>query len=135
MLKLPARILLAVGSLALPAPPAQAAPDNTLGMALLSATVDNSTPPNIARGSGAVSASRPGVAQNTTGYADVVFDRDVSNCTCTASVGAFAAIDFGAGNFVATATCPYTANTVRVITSNDGVAANFAFHLIVFCPK
>ncbi len=112
--------------------PLRAAPDNTLGMALMSATVSGSFPPTIVRGSGALSVNRPG-----SGYVDVVFDRDLSNCTCTASTGGYLTGPGIAGAAFASANCPNAAaNSVRVVNRNaDGTLVDVSFHLIVFCPK
>ena len=116
------------------APVAPAAADKTLGMALMSATVESgidSVPPEIIRGSGVVSASRA-----NTGIIDVVFDRDLSNCTCTANVGYYAN-GFHVISGVAATNCPYASKTARVATtaSNTVTLMNYPFHLIVFCPK
>jgi hypothetical protein len=112
------------------APVAPAAADKTLGMALMSATVDANTPPNLVRGSGAVSVSSSGI-----GFADVVFDRDLSNCSCTASAGTHLL-----GNYTslvtASANCPYASKSALVITTDHNNMFTIApFHLIVFCPK
>ena len=124
------RILFA-GSIALFPLAAQAAPDNTLGMALMSASVDAAPSPNIIRGSGAVSASRP-----QTGFVDVVFDRDLSSCACTASTGYYEVGSYTGGS-MASANCPYAApNSARVIVrSENATFIDSPFHLIVFCPK
>lgn len=116
--------------LAVPAGSLRATPDDTLGVALMSASVDGENPPNLIRGSGAVSVTR--IAE---GIFNIVFSRSVANCSCTASAG-----DFVVGNqrsaFTATANCPYNASSVRVVTSyHDGSTSSSPFHVIVFCPK
>lgn len=112
--------------------PLRAAPDNTQGMALMSATVNNTTtPPTLVRGSGAVSVSRP-----TTGIAHVVFDRDLSNCSCTTSVGSHQIGAYTPGTYFSTTNCPFAANSARIATKNESYTlVNVSFHLIVFCPK
>jgi hypothetical protein len=113
---------------------ATAAPDNTLGMALMSATVDAATPPNLVRGSGVVSLNRIG----SNAVVDVEFNRDLSNCTCTASVGWYATDASLTGGPIAGANCPFgSPNKVRVTTVAAGGSSGaiVPFHLIVFCPK
>lgn len=110
---------------------ARAAPDNTLGMAILSATVaSNGT---LTHGSGAT-----GSVQNGTGIYMVTFNRDLTGCSGTASAGrsTIGAVHF---SIIATADCPATAaNDLRVYTRTGltiGDVINAAFHAIVFCPK
>lgn len=108
---------------------ARAAPDRTLGMALMSATVfGNGT---LASGSGVASIDHP-----STGTYDVAFVRDLEACTCTASFGSHnGTISTIQQNFIS-ANCPFGAgNNVRVLMSANGTPQNFPFQLIVFCPK
>jgi hypothetical protein len=112
------------------APVAPAVADKTLGMALMSATVDAATPPNLIRGSGVVSVNR-----QFAGFHEVVFNRDLSNCSCTASTGRYSV-----GNYTSTVTaaanCPYASNSVVVATTNHQASfTDSPFHLIVFCPN
>jgi hypothetical protein len=107
--------------------PAEAA-DGTLGMALLSAVV--SATGTLARGAGTTSAGKtPG-----TGNFEVIFDRDVTNCTFVTSVGGTTT---DVPNGAATATRRSAkANGVFIQTRdlNDNVADK-PFHLVVFCNK
>ena len=108
-----------------------AAADDTLGMALLSATVSGDG--TVVLGSGVA----PGSNVNTsTGTYDLPFDRSVATCTCTASFGEHSSgIVILQQNFIS-ASCPYNnANEVRVSTAINGNLANLPFQLIVFCPK
>jgi hypothetical protein len=109
------------------------AADQTLGMALLSASVaGNGT---LIRGAGVALVSKTG-----TGEYFVTFGRSIANCTCTASPGDSS----GQAHFItgmATANCPNgAANQVRIRTANPGVTggstpADISFQLVVFCPK
>jgi hypothetical protein len=111
---------------------AAAAPDNTLGMALLSANVLSNGALN--GGSGVVSSS-----STDTGRYTVKFDRDLQGCTCAAMHAA------SGGGIVnssinVTAFCPSNAigvDSVRVFTwrTSDNTASAEPFHLIVFCPR
>jgi hypothetical protein len=121
-------LVAAGGSVLQSAPVAPAAADKTRGMALMSATVAGG--PTLIRGSGAVS-----VSSSATGFVDVVFDRDISDCSCTASPGAYVVGETSSGN-TASANCPYASNSVRVtLMSAFGGFTSASFHVIVFCPK
>jgi hypothetical protein len=96
------------------------APDKTLGMALLSAVVDQNG--NLLYGNGAVSVQKP-----DTGFYVITFARSVANCTSVASgntdqtiirVGIFAGDD-------------------ESVFAEDaaGNAKDAAFQLLVFCAK
>jgi hypothetical protein len=106
----------------------RAAPDQTLGMAIMSATVAGTA---LAAGSGVVSIDRP-----STGTYDIAFTRDLEACTCTASFGSHnGAISTVQQNFIS-ANCPFGAgNNVRVLMLVLGTPQNSPFQLIVFCPK
>lgn len=112
-----------------PAPADKEVADQTLGMALMSATVESDG--TLVRGAGVASSFRSG-----TGNYDVRFSRSVADCTCTASLGASgSAVAYSAQNFIS-ANCPFGASgNVRVWIKLNGVDANYPFHLIVFCPK
>jgi hypothetical protein len=106
----------------------RAAPDQTLSMALMSATVSDSGV--LVAGSGVVSI---------TGAYDIAFERDLEACTCTASFGSHNDISWLGENYIS-ANCPFGAgNNVRVlmlsVSSDGGVPVNRPFQLIVFCPK
>ncbi|HEY1962280.1 MAG TPA: hypothetical protein VGG69_07675 [Rhizomicrobium sp.] len=99
---------------------ARAAADKTLGMALLSAVVDQNG--NLLYGNGAVSVQKP-----DTGFYVITFARSVANCTSVASgntdqtiirVGIFAGDD-------------------ESVSAEDaaGKAKDAAFQLLVFCAK
>ena len=122
------RILFA-GSIALSPFAAQAAPDNTLGMALMSASVSSNG--TVAASSGVTSV---GSVRTGTGQYLISFDRDLAACTCTASFGErnFALISHQSA---ISASCPYTAQTVFVYTSVNDALTDRGFQLIVFCPK
>jgi hypothetical protein len=129
IVRIPVLVSLLTGALAAPAP-AQSpqAADQTLGMAILSATVRNDGV--LVRVAGAASVVRP-----ATGIYDVTFQRDVANCSCVASAGEFA-VGLSDLGVIATANCPHAANVVRVRTTDHaGTSSNRNFHLIVFCPK
>ena len=117
--------------LTLAASPSPAAPDGMLGVALMSASVDQSG--NLIRGSGVVSSE-----MGSTGRYDVTFERPLAQCTCTASAGA-ASTPANFANRIVTANCRGTVGSeqrVSVITSRpDGTFIGTDFHLIVFCPR
>jgi hypothetical protein len=110
--------VVALGLFAAAMPPAQAAPDNTLGMAMLGAYVDAFG--NLVSGSGVTAATR-----NSTGSYQVEFDRDIFDCFVTA-----------------TPAMPVTlyvskANNIASIFSHDstGAFSDAVFNLIVFCAR
>lgn len=113
------------GLLAL-APRAQAAPDNTLGMATMAAAVDPAG--NLTRGSGAVSVTTP-----NTGVFHIFFDRAVSNCFTYATIAANNVLYSGQ---ISTAPINNPSNQVTVQTvSSSGTAVSLPFHLMVFCNQ
>jgi hypothetical protein len=105
---------------------AAAAPDNTLGMALMAATVAGNA--TLIRGAGVVAVGRGSGAK---GDFVVTFDRSLANCTCTATL-------MSAFESTIAAICPrgdQLLNQVEVVTWFQAQAFDLAFHLIVFCPK
>lgn len=117
----------AVGCLSL-AGPVYAAPDGTLGMALLGAAVNGDG--TLTRGSGTTSATKLG----GTGNYEVEFDRDLSTCFFVATVG-----PAGGGSSqgeVNVALRGGNSSAVFVDTNeSDGTAADKPFHLMVFCAR
>jgi len=105
----------------------RAAPDQTLGVALMSAVVNQLG--TLLRGAGAVSATR-----NGTGNYRVIFNREVlGKCTYVAMAeggpmpgGAFARVDETVSNV----------NSVLVLTRNaDNDEEDRGFELIAFCTQ
>ena len=108
--------------------PTQAAADNTLGVALLSASVDANGA--LVRGSGVTNTSRI-----TTGRYQVTFNRDVTQCTYSATVGV-ATGAFTLPDFIQATPKPDIPNAVLVETDDKTGALNDdPFHLLVFCPQ
>lgn len=114
---------------ALAAAPVAAAPDQTLGPALLSAVVDSDG--SLARGAGAVSSARLG-----TGQYEVIFNRDVRDCTYGATVGSAAT-----GGLAPSAASPArrlgqdNGVFVRVSAGTTGNNIDRPFHLTAFCVR
>lgn len=102
----------------------EAAPDQTLGMALLSAVVEaNGT---LISGTGVKNVTRTGVG----GYL-VQFDRSVAGCAPVASP----LVNFY-DNFVAVNHIPMPPDTFRVLTGEVlGSGEDTRFSLIVFCGR
>jgi hypothetical protein len=104
-----------------------AAPDQTLGAALMSAVVDADG--TLVRGGGATSVMR--VANGT--YV-VTFSRSVVECTYVASLGLT-----GTNNIPPSGSASVVArvpNIVLVVTTDStGSNVDTAFHLIVFCTQ
>jgi hypothetical protein len=112
---------------------AAAAPDNTLGMALMSATVASDG--TLVHGSGATGT----VKNSGLGDYTVTFERDLVGCSCTASAG-HSSIGSPVIAIIATANCPgAAANNLRVVTTTrldtNTLRLDIDFHAIVFCPK
>ena len=100
---------------------AAAAPDNTLGVAILGALVkDDGT---LLRGSGATGASN-----FATGAYAVTFNRDITNCTFAATPVRNSVVI----RAVSTVGSNLQFNMNRL---SDGSALNSTFSLVVFCPK
>jgi hypothetical protein len=106
----------------------RAAPDNTLGAALMFAVV--SLTGEIERGSGATSTSPGALA----GQRIVFIDRDVTGCAYTASTGSSGT---GSSQGIAdVASASGFPNGVRVDTRDfDGNLSGRPFHLIVLCAR
>ena len=100
---------------------AHAAPDNTLGVAILGALVkDDGT---LLRGSGATGASN-----FATGAYAVTFNRDITNCT-------FAATPVGNSVVIRAVSTVGSNLQFNMNRLSDGSALNSTFSLVVFCPK
>jgi hypothetical protein len=101
-----------------------AAPDQTLGMAIMSASVNTGC--LLARGAGATGANL-----FNTGICDVAFNRDVTDCTYAGMIGNPGSSQSPAGEIAAN---PSSATTVFVRTrDSEGELTDLPFHLIVFC--
>ena len=107
--------------------PVFAAPDGTLGMALMAAAVNADG--TLARNTGATNVIKLGV-----GTYEVEFDRNVTQCFYTATVG-----PAGGGSAlgeVNVAPRGGNANAIFVDTNaSDGTGADKPFFLIVFCAQ
>ena len=101
---------------------AAAAPDNTRGMAMMSAFVTSDG--GLLVGAGAISATRIG-----NGHFEVVFDRDVARCFYFPALGA------GPVSGSASATVGSEANRVAVVTQMNGQIADNHFGIVVFCNR
>lgn len=103
---------------------AAAAPDNTLGMAIMAAEVGSDG--TLLRSSGATSASNP-----TGGIYIVQFDRNVTNCYPSATLGTGSGVTTGQiGAFQGGGT------SITVATANSaGNSTNLGFRLTVFCSN
>lgn len=92
---------------------------------ILSATVAGGT---LRRGAGVVSMSRAGFAYRVT------FNRDVSECAVTVSVGGQNPLAFQV-MFASTTTVASNPRAVAVLgLTSSGQLANMDFHLVVVCP-
>jgi hypothetical protein len=108
--------------------PAKAAADGTQGMAMMSAVVRSDG--TLARGAGALSSVR-----RTEGYYEIIFDRNIRNCTMSALIGP----DTYPGHYPVTLVSgQFTDNSsayrVAVLRPND-VFVDSPFHLLAFCHK
>jgi hypothetical protein len=120
--------LLALTAVLLPAP-AWAAPDDSLGMALMSAVVNDDG--TLARGAGAVSSQKI-----DNGKVVVVFNRNVRECTYVATLGFANTNSLGIGGTVDVRGYSADVNAVLVLTSSTAPSpSNMPFHLIVFCAR
>ena len=107
----------------------RAAPDQTLGMALMSAVVNQDG--MLLGGAGATSSAR-----HSTGRYRVFFNRSVLGCDYVATQSHFASLNHNTP-LATIATAPGdSANSVWVVVQ-DGEATNVdrIFRMIVFCPK
>jgi hypothetical protein len=114
---------------------ADAAPDDTLGMALMSATVGSAG--TLTRGSGVTAVQKTG-----TGSYTVTFNRSLANCTCTVNLGGQDGNTDYVVSWHANANCPgyqKPSNMATIYTNRDiqsqYLMADASFHLIVFCAK
>jgi hypothetical protein len=110
-----------------------AAPDQTQGVALLSAVVSSSG--NLAHGAGAVSA-----APLQTGVTKVTFNRPVGACNLVASVltPVLSPAPAGFAGFITVSPVINVPDTIVVTTRSVASGAplqNQAFSLIVFCER
>ena len=121
-------MVLATAFVAAPAA-TRAAPDQTLGMALMSALVaSNGT---LLGGAGAISSNQP-----STGRYQVFFNRSVLGCDYVATQSQTGALSHNPP-LATIATAPGgSANAVWVVVQ-DGAGTNVdrIFRMIVFCPK
>jgi hypothetical protein len=109
-----------------PSRPSQRAADELFGVATLSAVVQSN-------GIFAGGVGGDTVARLSTGTYEVLFERDVQNCTYSANAGSADAgqVAFGVALVASRAGEP---NGVWVqIRNNNGGAVDSDFHLIVFC--
>jgi len=112
------------------ASPLRAAPDNTLGMAIMSASAYGS---NVMQSSGVQTIVNP-----STGRYEITFDRSVTDCAHVASAtNAYPEADFGAAWGVKVRHHSSSPDLLAVYTfGTDGTTlATRPFSLIVFCPK
>lgn len=110
--------------LALPGTTLRAAPDNTLGMALMGAYVRYSDGALI-RASGVTASQRVDVGRYV-----LTFDRTVDDCFITANV-----YDAGVGVGYAVVWLQ-SGNSATILTHNTGgTRADHQFHVIAFCPR
>jgi hypothetical protein len=121
--------------------PALAAADDTLGMALMSASVKADG--TLHHGSGVVSVTKPAM---TSGEYHVKFERSIATCTCVANLGG---VDGNGSYFVSwhiNANCPPFINatptdpTLALVATSRDLQSQYNqedadFHLIVFCPR
>jgi hypothetical protein len=96
---------------------------------LLSAVVNADA--SVARGVGVVSASTSG-----TGNKIVIFDRNVRDCTYTASIGLSGASGTSAPGFITVVGAAIDENGVFVTTDDTlGASTDLGFHLHLTCPN
>jgi hypothetical protein len=103
--------------------------DNTLGMALMSATISRFTG-DVEKGSGVVSAVRA-----SAGIYTITFDRDLSGCVDTASLDNMA-VGFVGQEYAFISPQGVNGADIDVRTyDKTGAATDFDFSLIVFCSR
>lgn len=118
----------AIATAAVCAMPASAAPDQTLGIALMAAAVNADG--TLARGSGQTGSTKVG-----TGDYEVDFGRDVTGCFYTVSTGAPSAASVLPGMIQAE---PRGGTPNGVFVKNvdgSGAPADTAFYLTVLCTR
>jgi hypothetical protein len=108
--------------------PASAAPDNTLGMALMAAEVVGANG-SLIRGSGATGASR-----SSEGLYVVTFDRDVTECFYSATFTNIIGL-LNPGRTLQANTFNGNGVRVRLLRAADDTVVDADFQLIVFCPR
>lgn len=123
-----------------PARSAWAAPDDTLGVAIMSASVKGAAG-TLHHGTGVTSVQRmsPGVYE-------ITFERTITTCTCVANLGGVDGTTTYFSSWHVNANCPpfkvdepINPNLVLVSTTRD-VQTTYQptdadFHLLVFCPR
>lgn len=111
--------------------PAYAAPDQRLGMSLMSAAVNDDG--TLRGGAGAVSSSK----HNNLPYEyEVVFNRSLSGCDAVATTGALFIENTDWSGFVAVSGMSSKPNSVLVLTkSTSGSPTPRPFHLLIFCAE
>jgi hypothetical protein len=125
---LSAALVLAALALAGLSEPVDAAPDKTLGMALMSAVVNLDG--TLIRGSGVVSVDHPSVA-----FYRVWFDRPINNCTGVAGPGNIPSYVYDGGQAAVNFTDAFPNSVVVKTRNSSGAVADWPFHLIVFCTN
>jgi hypothetical protein len=113
----------AVAALAMPAD-AQAAPDDTFGMAMLAARVNSDG--TLASGSGATAAFK-----TSPGSYRVDFDRDVSGCYYSANNSGYNASPL----YAVTLPADGFPNRIWVLLFNNDGFADGSFYLLVYCAR
>lgn len=130
MLKVFLQTSIFVSTIMLPTFATQAAPDNTLGMAIMSAVVQGDTG-ELNRGAGVVSSTRI-----NTGSYQVIFDRNVAQCSYAASSGT---PYNGISRDIVVSADPLPTDvsgvSVAVTHATDGSSYDAGFHLFVFCAR
>jgi hypothetical protein len=120
-------IMFATALVAAPAS-TRAAPDQTLGMALMSALVKADG--TLLGGAGATSSS-----QHATGRYRVFFNRSVVGCDYVATQSHSSSLTHNPPSAIATAPGD-SANSVWVVVQDgEGTNVERIFRMIVFCPK
>ena len=100
----------------------------SLGMAMLSATVDSNG--TIVRGAGTTGSTYVGV-----GSYEVDFDRDVSGCTYASNIGQTVSSGQSEGQSNVAPRSGNAEGVLVVTTDSAGNSTDLPFHLIVFCAK
>lgn len=110
---------------------AHAAPDQTLGMALMSAAVGYDG--TLRGGAGAVSSS----TRNNLPYEyEVVFNRNLTGCDAVATTGALFIENTDWSGFVSVSGISSRPDSVLVLTkSTSGTPSPRPFHLLIFCAE
>ena len=118
-------LVAAVGLFAFSASPGHAAPDNTLGMAILSAGIHtNGTP---AFGSGLIAWAKD---TTTAGHYYLTFNRDISGCAQTVTPRSY-----HVSAHLSPGIEPNSIHVYLWLATDTGDAIDAPFHLIVFCNQ